>query len=403
MGRYTIHQVATSALAPLSRTAARKLALPAGSFAAYHPDLLLNPGFNLPPRWLVTAKTAAKTLDNFERSYGRAADKLDWVLQRCESVGSSTIEDVTPSLRRVARAEVVVRDGSNPYDATALEAIGNVKATRLALEIGDRQGPVTLANICAIHTALMQSTPTPSLSGRLRTSWVRIGGVLGGYPPPAYVAPPADEVEPLLQDLLAYVNTTSHPPIVAAAVAHAQFESIHPFPDGNGRTGRALIQTVLRKKQATRLWTPPISAILALSQDAYIRALTNSRYEGPPGTAQAQALDEWVVLFAAITEASCDHAKGLMTQVREISASWEQKLKVRSGSAAERILSKLPETPVFTVQLMTETAELPLSSTYRVVSTLTAEGIITPVKGKYKGRGLYEVPAILDLFSPEHS
>ncbi len=178
----------------------------------------------------------------------------------------------------------------------------------------------------------MSHTPSPELGGHLRPSWVHIGGVLGGYPPPAYVAAPAEEVPGLLEDLLEYIDTTSHHPVIAAAVAHVQFESIHPFRDGNGETGRALVQTILRQGGITRFTTPPISAILALNRDGYINALITSRFKGEAGTAaHAESLDPWVSLFSSAAEASCDDAEGLLGRIDAVVSKWDQKLRSRRG------------------------------------------------------------------------
>ena len=404
MGRYTIHKVSTEEVGPLSRSAARRLDHPPGSFAAYHPDPLLTPGFAALAHWESAALAAEAAIGEFEQKHGHAASRIGWVLQRSESVGSSTIEDVNPSLRRVARAEAVAHSGSDPQDDAAKEAIGSIAATRLAAEVGDAAGPVTLDDLLAMHAVLMDHTPTPELGGHLRQGWVRIGGVLGGYPPPSYVAPPADEVPRLLDDLLAYINTTSHHPITAAAVAHAQFESIHPFRDGNGRAGRAFIQTILRKRKITRYCTPPISALLAFDRDGYIEALVETRCEGPAGSPkQEDRLDTWVSLFAFTAEASCSHAERLIERINSASRDWETKLASRRGSAARKIVERLPEIPVFTAQGLSDHTGIPLPTAYRAIRRLEEAGVVAPVRGRHRGRDLFEAPAILDLFNEESS
>lgn len=402
VGRYTIHQIPAEEAPPISKSAARKLDHPPGSFAAYHPDPLLTPGIATLPHWDCAARAAEAAIKEFEKQHGDFASRVGWVLQRSESVGSSTIEGVNPSLRRVARAEVVTRGGGDPQDDAANEAIGSIVATRLATEIGDSQGPITLDDLFAIHATLMDHTSKPEVGGHLRPSWVRVGGVLGGYPPPAYVAPPAEEVPELMDDLLGYINTTDHHPVTAAAVAHVQFESIHPFRDGNGRAGRALIQTILRKGGVTRYTTPPISAVLAFNRDEYIDALTESRFEGTAGSADhAESLDSWVSLFSSTTESSCDYAEGLIARISAATNKWNEKLKSRKGSAALRVAERLPEMPVFTVQGMATQLDIPLATAYRATDRLVAAGIVTPVRGKHRGRDLFEAGDILDVLKAE--
>ena len=399
MGRYTIHQIPPEEVPPVSRNAAQKLSHPPGRFAAYHPDPLLTSGLDNLPHWDSSARAVEAAIKEFEQQHGDSASRVGWVLQRSESVGSSTIEDVNPSLRRVARAEAVIRNGSDPHDDSAYEAIGNISATRLAAEIGDGQRPITLDDLFSIHSTLMDHTSKPEVGGHLRPGWVRVGGVLGGYPPPAYVAPPAEEVPELMDDLLEYINTTSHHPVTAAAVAHVQFESIHPFRDGNGRAGRALVQTILRKGGITRYTTPPVSAVLALDRDEYIAALDATRFEGSAGSPDhVNSLDWWVSLFSSTAEASCDYAEGLITRIDAVTSRWEKMLKSRKKSAPRTIAEHLPEMPVFTVQGIAAQLGIPLPTAYRAIERLTDAGIVVPVRGKQRGRDLFEAPDILDVF-----
>ena len=399
MGRYTIHQIPAEEVTPISKNASRKLEHPPGSFAAYHPDPLLTPGLATLPHWDSAARAAEAAINEFEQQHGDSASRIGWVLQRSESIGSSTIEDVNPSLRRVARAEAVTRNGGDPHDDSAYEAIGNISATRLAAEIGDEQRSITLDDLFSIHSTLMDHTSKPEVGGHLRPGWVRVGGVLGGYPPPAYVAPPAEEVPELMDDLLEYINTTSHHPVTAAAIAHVQFESIHPFRDGNGRAGRALVQTILRKGGITRYTTPPISAVLAFDRDEYIAALDATRFEGSAGSPdQVKSLDRWVSLFSSTAEASCGYAEGLIARIDAVISRWEKMLKSRKKSAPRTIAEHLPEMPVFTVQGIAAQLGIPLPTAYRAIERLKDEGIVAPMRGKQRGRDLFEAPDILDVF-----
>jgi len=123
-------------------------------------------------------RTAETAIQKLESQHGQLASSIDWVLQRSESLGSSTIEDVNPSLRRVARAEAISRDGSDPYDDSAKEAVGGIAATRLAIGIGERSGPLNMDGLFAIHSELMRHTRQSQIGGRLREGWVRIGGFM---------------------------------------------------------------------------------------------------------------------------------------------------------------------------------------------------------------------------------
>ncbi|MFV1971604.1 MAG: Fic family protein [Acidimicrobiia bacterium] len=109
----------------------------------------------------------------------------------------------------------------------------------------------------------MERSRRPELGRVVRERQNWIGG--SSYNPcsAVFVPPPPDHVDGLVQDLIEYVNGDEHSPLVQAAIAHAQFETIHPFADGNGRTGRALIHVILRRRGLSPTFVPPISLVLA--------------------------------------------------------------------------------------------------------------------------------------------
>lgn len=360
------------------------------------------PQMAIPCDWVEAAHSAERTIRAFESEFGESASKIGWLLQRSESLGSSTIEDVSPSLRRVARAEAAIQSGSDPLDHSGKEAVGSIAATRLASEIGDQHSPVSINDVLAVHAVLMEHADKAHIAGRLRDGWVRIGGVLGGHPPPVYIAPPAEEVQALMDDLLAYINTSDDPPLIVAAVSHAQFESIHPFADGNGRTGRALIAAILRQRGVTKRTTVPISSVLAVNKDAYIEALSASRYEGRPDSQERVAgLDQWVRLLTSASVSACGYAEQMVGRVEAVTADWAKKVAGRKDAAQHKMLIVLPSMPVFTVQGIADFSGTNINTAYRAVRKLEATGIVSPVRGKLKGRGLYEAPAMLDLFQDD--
>ena len=103
----------------------------------------------------------------------------------------------------------------------------------------------------------------------------------------------------LLDDLLAFCNDDGLPALAQAAIAHAQFETIDPFVDGNGRTGRDLIHLTLRHSGFAECFLPPVSLILATGADDYVTGLTATRYVDEPRSEAAHAgINRWVALFA---------------------------------------------------------------------------------------------------------
>ena len=252
-----------------------------GWYHPYSPDLLAGWDPLIPGSLAATigrAETAVRDLNGYDVHPGLAG--VSRFLLRAESVGSSAIEGLRVGPRRVLAAEEQIARGAAVTDSVAAEVAGNIDAMRRAVDLAAQPVPLTLDGLLEVHRLLMDHSPTPELGGALRDEQGWIGG--GSFNPcnAAYVPPPPDRVAELMRDLVAYVNTDHHSPLTQAAVAHAQFETIHPFADGNGRAGRALIHIVLRRRGLAPRVVPPISLVLATWSDSYIEGLTDFRHEG---------------------------------------------------------------------------------------------------------------------------
>ena len=190
------------------------------------------------------------------------------VLLRGESASSSQIENLTISARRLSLA--VLGASGSKVGVNAELVARNVHAMRAALNTAEN---ISVDNILAMHRELTRGLQQDS--GVLRTQWVWIKG-----DPPVtadYVAPHHERVPAALEDLVAFMNRRDIDPLAQAAIAHAQFETIHPFTDGNGRTGRALISALLLARGVTRHVILPVSSGLLHDTDGYIQALTDYR------------------------------------------------------------------------------------------------------------------------------
>lgn len=212
--------------------------------------------------------TALRTLDVH---HGSRLAPLGSVLGRTEAVASSRIEDEPASIDDLARALVGIR--ANPGATAVVRADGAVEHLVSAAD----SGIVTESSLLEAHRLLMRDEPVDGrYAGRYRDVQNWIGG--GATPRDArYVPPPPELVAPLMADLLAFVHRVDLHPIAQAAIAHAQFESIHPFTDGNGRTGRALIGAVLRRRGVTTTVTAPVATALAADRPRYFRHLERYR------------------------------------------------------------------------------------------------------------------------------
>jgi Fic family protein len=257
-------------------------------------------------------------------------------LLRSESMASSQMEGlVVPSHRSLAKAEIGKR-----HKETAQAALANIAAVKWAYSwAATTREPFTLEAIAAIHAGADRWLMAHA--GRLRERQNWIGG--DPYTPAGadFIPPPHDLVPPLLSDLCEFLNRVDLPPVAQAAIAHVQFETIHPFPDGNGRVGRALIGASLTRSGVCRDVVPPISLVLAGRQDEYIDALTAFRYGDD---------DRWLLLLAESAAHAAHASIELADQIAQLQEHWrEQAGHPRSDSAAEQIIRLLPAEPVLNV------------------------------------------------------
>ena len=366
-----------------------------GTYGAYVPDLLAGWEPSLPLS-LAGAVAKAETLVRLTDAAGPAEDPsaAEWLLVRAESVASSRIEGVFPSLRRVARAETR-QGGLNPSDRMA---IGNITVTAQALTLGAQARPVTVDDLCGLHRSLMDHAPYPDSGGLIRERQNWIGPEFSTPLDAVYVPPPPEMVRPLLEDLVSYINTRHHPPIAQAALTHSQFIAIHPFADGNGRTGRALIHLVMRRRELTRNLTVPVSSVLARQRSAYIDALNAGLHEGSPhDPARMTAQQPWVRLLAGSTVAACDYSARIQTTLADIRRNWEQIVPLR-GEYQRRMVELLPTQPVFDIPAISRQLGVSQRTAARVVSHLQEGGVLRQRNAGKRNR-VFEAAAIVDLFA----
>lgn len=151
------------------------------------------------------------------------------------------------------------------------------------------------------------------------SSWTPIGA--------AYIPPGPDRVPGLMTDLVDYLNGAAHAPLIQAAVAHAQFEAIHPFTDGNGRVGRALIHTVLARRGLTDRAVLPISLVLATLHEQYVEGLSAFRHDSPPGSDGAHiAVNAWFDTFVGSSAIAVARSEKLVRDMDELRTSWTDRL-----------------------------------------------------------------------------
>jgi Fic family protein len=348
-------------------------------YEAYLPDPLIRRGIPFDGEVAADVADAESALARFDALATALADTeaLTRLLLRAESVASSRIEGLEVGGRRLLRAEAAQALGERANDITAVEVLGNIQAMSWALHTVAAGDEITLEMLLEAHRRLLVGTRLEGIGGHIRQEQNWIGG--SSYNPcsAAFVPPPPDRVQELLDDLCAFCNTDSLPAVAQAALAHAQFETIHPFLDGNGRIGRALIHLVLRRRGLAVRALPPISLVLATWSKDYIDGLTATRYLGSPTSGDAVGgVNRWVGLFASACRRAIADAEAFEAQVVALQKEWRRRLgRVRSGSAVDLLINTLPGSPIVTVS---GAAEL-VGRTYQAAN----QGISRLVDGRH--------------------
>lgn len=258
----------------------------------------------------------------------------------------------------MALAELAQDEDVRGFGDQARLVANNITILRRAGDDLASAAAITVADIEALHRALLPEEKHHGLRGV--QNWV---GGSNWHPLSAdYVPPPPELVPDLMADLVDYMNGSVHAPLVQAGIVHAQFETIHPFTDGNGRVGRALIHTVLTRRGLTPSAILPVSLVLATLRRGYVDGLTAYRYSASPHSSEAaSAVTAWLDVFLDAATVAAEQARTFAGQVAELQTEWETKLAdhrtalglretPRTDSATYRLLRTLPEVPILTAR-----------------------------------------------------
>jgi Fic family protein len=371
-------------------------------YEAYVPDRLMGRALRLngPVAADVAEAELAIAKLNAEARALTDSEALARLLLRSESVASSRIEGLEIGARRLLRAEAARMLGEESRDVTASDVLGNIDAMVHALGGLAEGEPVTIDLILEAHRRLLSGSRLAEQAGRVRREQNWIGGSSFNPCSAAYVPPPWELVEDYLVDLVEFCNDDSLPAVVQAAVAHAQFETIHPFVDGNGRIGRVLIHLVLRRRGLAPRALPPVSLVLATWADEYVAALGATRYIGSPAGAQAhEGLNRWVGVFAAACRQAVADAASFEERVASLQAIWRARLgRVRANSAADLLLRALPGASVVTVQGAATLIGRSVPATNGGVAKLVQAGVLSQSTVGKRNRA-FEAGELIRAFS----
>lgn len=372
---------------PMSRRARLRAR---GPYQAAVPAEIATHDVDLPDQELAEAEDALVEIARFDAELPEPRvgvqhelAPLAAVLLRTESASSSQIENVTAGAKALAMAAIDERAGAN-----AILVAANVAAMQRAVEMAD---DLDEASILAAHEALMTGHDEAE-PGRFRDEQVWIGAAAPSPHTADFVPPHQDRVPGAMADLLAFCDRTDLPVLAQVAIAHAQFETIHPFADGNGRIGRTLVHVMLKRAGVTRRITVPVSAGLLSDTAGYFEALTAYR-QGDPRPIVGQ--------FAAAAFAAVGNGRRLNADIADICARWEHHLTARRDSAAWRVLPALLGQPAITVRMVEDVARVSNPAALRAIDRLVADGILTPANANKRNRVWLALDVIdaLDAFA----
>ena len=388
-------------------TAATRAERQGGRYRAYVPDPLAERVVLLPSPLSRKVAEVERQVRALRRTPGSGAlERFSRFLLRGEALASSRIEGLQVSPQQLALVELEETTGAAGRPRPAQLVHANLVVLRRAVDVLADAGSVTSSGVVELHDALLDDG-YPGL--REQQNW--IGGVT---PADAdFVPPPPEEVPRLVDELADHCSGGTHSALVQAALAHAQFETVHPFADGNGRVGRALIHTVLRRRGLVAASVLPVSLVLQTRLDDYNGGLTAFRHEGPPdGPAARDGLVEWVDVFVEAAALAVDRALELAAAVDAIQQDWTRRLEQvrsdeglratpRADSAAGRLVALLPETPVVTVRTAAAALGTSENAARKALETLLAAGVVrTKRVGRATAYLADDVLALLALEDP---
>ena len=361
------------ALEGVSKSARRKIG---STYQAAVPSFIAEQEVTLPPEVETRIQEVLVLLGRFDGEQRAKGYQLPNLLLRSESSASSQIESLTSSARNVALAEL-----SDSAPANARLVAGNIAAMNRALDLPDG---ITVEGILSIHEALINRSGQ-TFGGQLRDEQVWVGGTPYSPHGATFVPPVAERVPGLLEDLVAFASRRDVGPVAKAAIIHAQLETIHPFIDGNGRTGRTLIHKVLRDEGVLTYATLPVSAGLLHNIDAYLDSIAGYQQGDIAGV---------VSQLADALELSCQVGYRASRELDATMEEWESTMTERRGSRIRELPALLVRQPVVDVAFVARELSISPRAASSLVNKACEYGMIRPMGNRRRGE-FYQSDAIL--------
>ena len=296
-----------------------------GSYiATVTPRIVDEPSIALSGPLAAGVAEAEAAIARFDERIGGRLASFAVIALRTEAATSSQIENLSAAASSIAIAEHAVPSAS-PRKPNADLIAANV-ATLTAAMAGE--GTLGVSEMVEIQRVLLEDS-APHLTGGFRGEQVWVGG--DAYSPhgATHVAPHHERVPAAIDDFIGFANRQDLGALAHIAVSHAQFETIHPFPDGNGRTGRVVVQRMLRNAGLTQKAILPLSAGLLADTDRYFESL-NSYRDGE--------IEPVVSMFVDATFTSLNNASRLAEDLTEVRRLWGETVSARADSTVWPLL-----------------------------------------------------------------
>jgi Fic family protein len=312
-------------------------------------------------------------------AFGNRIVPFSSILLRSESAASSRIEQLTATAQAIALAEL--GDGTRK-NATMI--VSNTRAMEAAIALADQLDTISIIEM----QATLLGDQHPEWVGTWRDTQVWIGGRRYGPHGSMFTPPHHDRVPAAMSDLVAFAGRDDIQSLVHAALVHAQFETIHPFPDGNGRTGRAVVHALLRRRGITRNVTVPISAGLLVDVNAYFDSLGEYR-QGHIEPIIEQMTD---AAFTAI-----GNATAMLADLDAVAAEWRDRIIARSDSAVWRLADLLMRQPAVNSNVVGEALQVSRPAALNAIGKLEDVGVLVKARGQERNRAWVAVDVVADL------
>ncbi|MDR2143619.1 MAG: Fic family protein, partial [Treponema sp.] len=327
--------------------------------------------------WLARANLAVGELNGTIEAAPNA-DIINYMYVRKEAVLSSQIEGTQSTLDDLLRYESNGQAGVPVGDVE--EVSSYVAALNHGLKRVEEGFPLSLRLIRDIHKKLLaNSRGRNKMPGEFRTSQNWIGGTRPGNA--HFVPPPPDKLSSLLSDLEKFMHAEDNlPPLIKSALIHQQFETIHPFLDGNGRTGRLLITLFLCVQGFLRSPFLYLSLFFKQHRDLYYEKLNEVRKTGD--------WEDWLNFFLeGVAETAAD-AKNTLVAVKNLFVTDDAKVAGfgRARSSAEAVFAEFKQKPLLTIAEITRRTGLSKPTVISAVARLANPGIIKNTSEKKWGQ-----------------